>query len=92
MLTREDAYTIAKKFGSRIDNSKRHERVRVYCGAHFVGSYGISRGTRESRCNYIAKQIKLTLKQTEDFARCTLSKEQVCCILRENGKIPVQTG
>ncbi|MDE0405470.1 MAG: hypothetical protein OXI53_09190 [Nitrospira sp.] len=88
MLTKEDAYAVAKKFGSKVDNGTNHDRVKVYCEGHLVGSYGISRGTREKKFDYIARQIYLTLKQTKDFARCALTKDQVCDILRENGTIP----
>ena len=88
MLTKDDAYAVAGKFGAEVVNRTNHERVKVYCNGHFVGSYGISRGSHEKPFDYIARQIHLTLKQTKDFARCKLTKDQVCEILRNNGVIP----
>ena len=87
-LTKDDAYAIAKKFGVKVNDRSKHRRVRIYCGKHFVGTYGITRGSGEKSFDYIPKQIKMTMAQAKDFIESSLTVEKFCNDLREQGAIP----
>lgn len=87
-LTEQDAYAIAEKFGASVRDRTKHMRVKIYCGPHFVGAYGLSRGSREKSFNYIPRQIQMTMAEAEAFIECTLSVGAFCEKLRQRGAIP----
>ena len=92
-LTLKDAHEIARKFGAKFEEKSKHNRAVLRCDGYVIGSYGISRGSREKKgYDYIPSQIHLTMAQAEALAECNLNQDEVCAILRNAGKIPSVNG
>lgn len=86
MLTARDALKIARKLGAEITEGRNHTRVLVVIDEVVVGSYGVSRSSRERNHDYIARQIGgISARQARDLSRCPLSKEDYVSIIRNKG-------
>lgn len=86
MLTARDGWKIARKLGAEITEGRNHTRVLVVIDDVVVGSYGVSRSSREGNHDYIARQIGgISARQARDPSRCPLSKEDYVEIIRDKG-------
>ena len=86
MLTAQDGLKIARKLGVEPEEKRNHTRIRVVIDNILVGSYGVSRSSRERNHDYIAKQIGgISARQARDLSRCPLSKEDYVEIIRDKG-------
>lgn len=85
-MTARDALKIARKLGAEITEGRNHTRVLVVIDDAVVGSYGVSRSSRERNHDYIARQIGgISAMQARDLSRCPLSKEDYVRIIRNKG-------
>jgi len=87
MLTAEDAQTIADKLGIQPREKRNHVRVAVHVEGTYIGSYGISRGSKELPHDYIPKQIGITSREARDLSRCPLSRDGYIELLRQRGRL-----
>ena len=86
MLTAYDGLKIARKLGAGVAEKRNHTRVSVVIDTTVVGSYGVSRRSRERNHDYIAKQIGgISARQARDLSRCPLSKEDYVSIIQDKG-------
>jgi hypothetical protein len=85
MLTANDGYQIAAKLNATPGEGRKHRRVSIIINDQRIGSYGISRSSKEQSHDYIAKQIGLTGREARDLSNCPMSAEEYESILRERG-------
>lgn len=86
-LDRRQAEAIAKKLNATVTPGRRHDLAVVVVDGTRVAGFGIRRGSSESH-GHIPEQLHLSLRQTLDFARCSLSTEDYFDELRAKGIIP----
>jgi hypothetical protein len=89
MLTAKDGLRIATKLGLTPEEKRKHTRVAVVIKGQYIGSYGISRSSKELQHDYIASQVGLTGREARDLSNCPLSAEEYELKLRERGKLTV---
>jgi len=90
MLSAKDGLQIAAKLGMNPKEGRGHARVAIVIKGEYVGSYGISRGSREQCHDYIARQIGLNPREARDLSRCPMSAEEYQRILRKRGRLTVR--
>lgn len=89
MLTANDGLRIARKLGIAPQEKRGHIRVSIVIRGQYVGSYGMSRSSKEVPHDYIAGQIGLTGREARDLSHCPLSAEDYERKLRERGRLTV---
>lgn len=87
MLTAKDGLRIAKKLGIEPVEKRRHTRVSVVIRGQLIGSFGVSRGSKELSHDYIASQIGLTGREARDLAHCPLTVQEYERKLTERGTL-----
>ena len=86
MLTIQDGLKIAQKLDAQVREGKKHTLVTVHIDDFFVGTYGLSRGSRERSHYHIAKQLGgISPRQARSLSSCSLSKEEYVEIIRDKG-------
>ena len=86
MLTAQDGLKIARKLGAEVAEGRNHTRVLVVIDNVVIGRYGVSRSSRETNHDYIAKQIgRISARQAMQLSRCPLSKEEYVKIIQHKG-------
>lgn len=87
MLTAEDAHNIADKLGIQPQEKRKHGWVAVRVEGTYIGSYGISRGSKELPHDYIPRQIGITRREASDLSQCPLSRDGYIELLRQRGRL-----
>jgi len=87
MLTAEDAHNIADKLGIQPQEKRKHDWVAVRLEGTYVGSYGISRSSKELPHNHIPGQIGITSREARDLSKCPLSRDEYIELLRQRGRL-----
>ncbi len=62
-----------RAFTARVEQGSKHALVKIWYGQIWIGQYGIRRGSKPQRHNYIADQIYLTRTQAYRLAKCPFS-------------------
>lgn len=87
-IYQQDAWSIARKLGAEIKNGRNHPQAVIRYKQYTIGQFGIKRASRKTDHIWIAKQLYLSRKKTEELCRCTLSKDEYFDLLRDKGIIP----
>jgi hypothetical protein len=87
LLTEREADQIAAKLDAEVMEGRKHSKVVVRLNGHYVGQFGIRRGTNVGH-DYIPKQIHATARQALDLAKCPLSKPDFIALLIKGGVLP----
>lgn len=89
MLTAADGETIARKLGADFKTkSRRHQIAIVKLNGKEVGRFGIRRGSGELNHNYIARQLRMSMRDAEEIAGCSKNLPDYVVILKRNGFYP----
>lgn len=80
MIDKNDAETIAEKFGAVLDRSKKnrpHDLAVITYKGKRVAQFGIRRGSHKTGLGHghIPGDLHWTQKKVKDCAACTLSKD-----------------
>jgi hypothetical protein len=62
-----------QKFQVTTKSGRDHDLVFVRYGKVFIGRYGIQRGSKQQRHNYVAQQLHLSRTQGYNLAKCPFS-------------------
>lgn len=73
-----------------MEERRNHTVVTVTIRGERIGCYGVCR-SRKAKHPHIPKQLRLSWGQTQQLARCSLSKEQYESILERKGEIPASS-
>jgi hypothetical protein len=92
MITKRNAFSIARKLEAEIKNGSRHDIVIVRHGGQLVAQYGISRGSQDKNHNHIPRQLKVSNTQAIALVQCSLSKDGYFSILRDKGLLGHYSG
>ena len=86
-IEQRDAWAIAKKLGADERSGPKHDVISIRYDGTIIASYGIRRD-KTAPHDYIAKQIFISLNETQALARCTLSAEKYYSLLKKKQKLP----
>ncbi len=95
IMTKE-AVAVSKKLAKGTKDGKlrteessggKHQIVKVYYDNKRVGQFGLQRGSKQQRHNYIADQLHITRSEAYNYAICDLASEAYVDILRKKEKI-----
>jgi hypothetical protein len=89
MLTADDGEVIARKLRADFKKkNRRHKIAVVKVNGREVGRYGIRRGSGDLNHNYIAPQLRMSMRDAEEIAGCTKNLLDYEAVLRANGFYP----
>jgi hypothetical protein len=89
MLTADDGEIIAKKLNAELKKkSRRHKIAIIRINGKEVGRFGIQRGSAELNHNYIHRQLRMSMRDSEEMSACRTGLTEYVEILKASGFYP----